>query len=228
MQVALPADLIYNIPARRKLLEMKRGYVLKTEDDPDKLIYAGFSKETAKSFIENFEKYLNDNKDSIEALRIIYNSEDTVITHSMLTELRDRLLAESRQYGVYQIWKNYKVLDETGDVEELDVKANVNALTNLIQIVRFAYKKNQKLTSLIRGYAQRFNLYCGQAQRILTDDQKEIMRQIAEFVINDGALSVMELNEIDTDLWRKGVISLGAPALAEEMQAMSRFLLKVA
>ncbi len=120
------------------------------------------------------------------------------------------------------------MLDETGDVEELDVKANVNALTNLIQIVRFAYKKNQKLTSLIRGYAQRFNLYCGQAQRILTDDQKEIMRQIAEFVINDGALSVMELNEIDTDLWRKGVISLGAPALAEEMQAMSRFLLKVA
>ncbi len=227
-RMELIADLIYNIPARRKLLEMKRGYVLKTEDDPDKLIYAGFSKETAKSFIENFEKYLNDNKDSIEALRIIYNSEDTVITHSMLTELRDRLLAESRQYGVYQIWKNYKVLDETGDVEELDVKANVNALTNLIQIVRFAYKKNQKLTSLIRGYAQRFNLYCGQAQRILTDDQKEIMRQIAEFVINDGALSVMELNEIDTDLWRKGVISLGAPALAEEMQAMSRFLLKVA
>jgi type I restriction enzyme R subunit len=144
----------------------------------------------------------------------------------MLIELRDRLLAESRQYGVYQVWKNYKVLDEVGDVEDLDVKMNVNALTNLIQIVRFAYKKNQKLTSLIKGYAQRFNLYCGQAQRVLTDDQKEIMRQIAEFVINDGAISVMELNEIDTDLWRRGIISLTAPILAEEMQTMSRFLLK--
>ena len=224
----LIADLIYNIPARRKLLEMQRGYVVRTEDDPDELIYAGFSKETAKSFIENFERYLDENKDSIEALRIIYNSEDTVITHSMLVELRDRLLSESRQYGVYQIWKNYKVLDDTGDVDELDVKTNVNALTNLIQIVRFAYRKNQKLTSLIKGYAQRFNLYCGQAQRVLTDDQKEIMRQIAEFVINDGAISVMELNEIDTDLWRRGVISLTAPVLAEEMQTMSRFLLKAA
>ena len=224
----LIADLIYNVPARRKLLEMQRGYVARTEDDPDELIYAGFSKETAKSFIENFERYLDENKDSIEALRIIYNSEDTVITHSMLVELRDRLLSESRQYGVYQIWKNYKVLDDTGDVDELDVKTNVNALTNLIQIVRFAYRKNQKLTSLIKGYAQRFNLYCGQAQRVLTDDQKEIMRQIAEFVINDGAISVMELNEIDTDLWRRGVISLTAPVLAEEMQTMSRFLLKAA
>ena len=225
----LISDLIYNIPARRKLLEMQRGYVVRTEEDPDELIYAGFSKETAKTFIENFEKYLNDNKDSIEALRIIYNSEDTVITHSMLTDLRDRLLSENRQYGVYQIWKNYKVLDENGDVDELDIKTNINALTNLIQIVRYAFKRNQKLTSLIKGYAKRFSLYCGQAQRVLTDDQKEIMRQIAEFVINDGAISIAELNEIDTDLWRKGVIGFNsATVLAEEMQAMARFLLKSA
>ena len=227
-RMALIYSLISNIAARKKLLEMQRGYIINTEEDPDEVIYAGFSKETAKSFIENFEKYLDDNKDSIEALRIIYNSEDTVITHSMLSELRDRLLSESRQYGVYQIWKNYKVLDTEGNVDELDVKTNVNALTNLIQIVRYAYKKNQKLTSLINGYAKRFSLYCGQQQRVLTEDQVEIMRQIAEFVINDGAISVKELNEIDTDLWRKGVTSFGGKVLADEMQALSRFLLKVA
>ena len=224
----LISNLICNIDARRKLMEMQRGYVVRTEDDPDELIYAGFSKETAKTFIENFERYLDENKDSIEALRIIYNSEDTVITHDMLVELRDRLLSESRQYGVYQIWKNYKVLDDVGDVDELDAKMNVNALTNLIQIVRFAYKKNHKLTSLIKGYARRFSLYCGQAQRVLTNNQKEIMQQIAEFVINDGAISVTELNEIDTDLWRKGVNGFTAPILEEELQTMARFLLKAA
>ncbi|MBP1584191.1 MAG: DEAD/DEAH box helicase family protein [Lachnospiraceae bacterium] len=227
-RMALISSLISNIAARKKLLEMQRGYILNTEEDPDEVIYAGFSKETAKSFIENFEKYLNNNKDSIEALRIIYNSEDTIITHEMLSELRDRLLAESRQYGVYQIWKNYKVLDTEGNVDDLDVKTNVNALTNLIQIVRYAYGKNQKLTSLINGYAKRFSLYCGQQQRVLTEDQVEIMRQIAEFFINDGAISVKELNEIDTDLWRKGITSFGGKALADEMQALSRFLLKVA
>ena len=224
----LVADLVGNLPARRKLLEMWRGYVVRTDSDPDELIYAGFSKETARTFIDNFERYLDENKDAIEALRIIYNSKDTVITHAMLVELRDRLLAENRQYGVYSIWKNYKVLDETGDVDELDVKTNVNALTNLIQIVRFAYRKNRKLTSLLKGQAQRFNLYCGQAQRVLTDDQKNVMRQIAAYVVNDGALSVTELNEIDTDLWRRGVLRLTAPVLAEEMQSMARFLLKTA
>lgn len=221
-------DLISNTAARNKLLEMQRGYIVITGEDPDAVIYAGFSKETAKAFIDNFENYLNENKDSIEALRIIYNSEDTIITHSMLNELRDRLLSESRQYGVYQIWKNYKVLDTYGNVDELDVKNNVNALTNLIQIVRYAYKKNQKLTSMVKGYAKRFNLYCGQQQRVLTKEQIEIMHQVAEFIINDGAISVQELNEIDTDLWRKGVTNFGGKLLAEEMQALSKFLLKVA
>ena len=227
-RMALIADLLLSVPARRKLVEMQRGYVVRTESDPDELIYAGFSKETARTFIENFERCLDENKDAIEALRIVYNSSDAVITHSMLVELRDRLLAANRQYGVYPVWKNYKVLDETGDVDDLDAKTNVNALTNLLQIARFAFGKNRKLSPLLKGQAQRFNLYCGQAQRVLTDDQVDIMRQIAAYVVNDGALSVAELNEIDTDLWRRGVLGFTAPVLAEEMQSLARFLLKTA
>lgn len=226
-RMGLIYELISNVAARKKLLEMQKGYIAETDNDPDDVIYAGFSKESAKTFIENFEKYLEENKDSIEALRIIYNSQDTVITHAQLTELRDRLLAESRQYGAYEIWKNYKALDEDGFVDEPDTKANVNALTNLIQIVRFAYKKNPKLTSLINGYAKRFSLYCGQQQRALTKDQIEIMKRIAEFVINDGAITVNELNEIDTDLWRKGVTNFEVKELEEEIFTLSKFLLKV-
>ena len=45
---------------------------------------------------------------------------------------------------------SHEFLDEQGDVEALDGKANVNALTNLIQIVRYAYKKNQKLLHLLQ------------------------------------------------------------------------------
>ncbi len=226
-RLALISILMNNIQARNKLIEMHKGYSVSIQDE-DTVIYAGFSKETAKDYIENFEKYLDANKDSIEALRIIYNSEDTVITHKMLVELRDRLLSENRQYGVYQLWKNYKILDEEGNVDELDIKHNVNALTNLIQLVRYAYKKNQKLTSLVNGYAQRFSLYCGQNQRVLTEDQVDIMKQIAEYVINDGAISAPELNAINTDLWRRGVISLTAPVLNIEMLTMAKFLLRTA
>lgn len=77
------------------MLELHRGYYAVSPDE-DKLIEKGFSKEQALSYIKNFEKYITENADSIEALRIIYNSEETVITHSMLSELQDRLLSVSK------------------------------------------------------------------------------------------------------------------------------------
>ena len=229
VRIALIDDLISNVQARKRLLELQKGFYVTTEEDPDTLIYAGFSKEDAKSYIENFERYLDENKDSIEALRIIYNAEDTLITHSMLTELRDRLLAESRQFGVEKIWKNYKLLDDSGNVDELDAGSNAKALTNLIQIVRYAYGKNPRLTSLITGYAQKFHLYCGQTQRSLTDDQITIMKQIADYIITEGAVTAADLNEIDADLWRNGIRAFAKPAMFnEEIAVLSKFLLKAA
>jgi len=220
--------LMSNLSVRKKLLEMLRGYYAVTPEKEDEVIYKGFSKETAKSFIANFEQYLNNNADKIEALRIIYNSEDTVITYSMLTELQDKLIAENEQFTPYYIWKNYKILDNDGNVEEVDTKQNIKALTHLIQLVRYAYRKSNKLVSLIKGYSQRFSLYCGQAQRKLTDDQKEIMKQIADYIIEEGAISIKELNAFDTDLWRKGIKNFGAPVLSEEIITLAKFILKAA
>ena len=224
----LIACLISNLEARKKLLELYRGYYAISPND-DTLIEKGFSKEEARTFIDNFEQYLNDNADSIEALRIIHNSEDTLITYSMLSELQERLVSENHLFTPYKIWSNYKLLDTDGKVDELDVKQNANALTNLIQIVRYAYKKNPNLTSLLKGYSQKFTLYCGQVQRTLADDQKDIMKQIADYVINDGYINAGELNEFDTDLWRKAVKSFGtAKVLNTEIETLSKFLLKVA
>ena len=115
-----------------------------------------------------------------------------------------------------------------GNVEELDKKQNMNALTNLIQIVRFAYKKTSNLKSLLKGYSQRFALYCGQNQRSLTPEQQEIMKQIADYIINDGYINSMELNAVNTDLWRKAIISFGASSLTSEMIELSKFILKAA
>lgn len=101
-------------------------------------------------------------------------------------------------------------------------------LTHLIQLVRYAYKRTDKLKSLLKGYSQRFTLYCGQAQRPLSPDQQEIMKAIADYIINEGSISVTELNSIDTDLWRKAVKSFGIPALTAEIIDLSKFILKAA
>mgnify|MGYP004528627099 CR=1 FL=1 len=91
------------------------------------------------------------------------------------------------------------------------------------------YKKNNKLKSLLKGYAQRFTLYSGQAQRNLTDVQQEIMRQIAEYIITDGAFTPTELNGFDTELWKKAIPAFGSvKALETEIIDLSKFMLKAA
>lgn len=221
--------LILNVEARKKLLEMHRGYYA-IAPDKDEIIDKGFTKESARSFIDSFEKYLNQNSDSIEALRIIYNSEDVVITYSMLSELQEKLISENRLFTPYVIWSNYKLLDTSGNVDDLDFKQKINALTHLIQLVRYAYKKSSILKSLLKGYSQKFTLYCGQAQRNLTHNQQEIMKQIAAYIINDGAISVNELNEIDTDLWRRAMFSFdeNSALINTEIIEMSKFILRAA
>ena len=195
---SLISCLMLNLDARKKLLELHRGYYAIAPGE-DEIIDKGFTKEAAKSFIDSFEKYLNDNADKIEALRIIYNSEDTVITYSMLSDLRDKLLSENRLFTPYNIWSNYKMLDMNGDVEDLDVKQNIKALTHLIQLVRYAYKKTDNLKSLLKGYSQRFTLYCGQAQRPLSPDQQEIMKAISLMIV---VVYFCGLHKIKSIFWK--------------------------
>lgn len=227
-RLSLIEDLIYNAKAKDKLMELKKGYFVFAPDNPDELIYKGFSIETAKTFIDNFEKYLEDHKDSIEALRIIYNSENKLITYSMLCELRDSLIQADRQFTPYFIWKNYKMLDTEGKVKELEQTKNLNALTHLIQLARYAYKRNDELFSLFGIYSQRFNLYVGSTNHILNETQIEIMRRIADYIVEEGAISAIELNSIDTDLWRNGVTSFGPIVFASEMQMLSKYIIGAA
>ena len=65
-------------------------------------------------------------------------------------------------------------------------------------------------------------------EQFLTEEQKDIMQQIAEYIINDGAITVMELNETDTELWKRAVKSFGGATLASEIKTLSKFILKVA
>ena len=226
-RLSLISILIDNKDAKSKLLELKKGYYIFAPETPDETTHSGFSIEGAKKFIENFEICLNNHKDRIEALRIIYNSEEKLITYDMLVTLRDMLLQENKQYSSYVIWNNYKRLDSEGNVIDLDHRRNVNALTNLIQIARYAYKKDNKLITLHGLFSSRFNLYVGSTNHNLNENQIFIMRKIAESIVDDGAISMEELNTVDTDLWRKGIKEFGKETFKSEISMLSKFIIGV-
>ena len=138
------------------------------------------------------------------------------------------LLSVNRQYVPFFIWKNYRRIDSEGKVDELDLKHNVNALTNLIQIVRYAYQRENRLVSLYGLFNQRFSLYVGSTNHKLTEAQVSIMHRIADYIVEEGAIDANELNSIDTDLWREGITAFGPKVFMSEMQMLSKYIIGVA
>ena len=118
---ALISALINNVKARKKLLEVNAGFIKIAVEETDKLISAGFSKEQSKQYIDSFEKYLEENKDEVEALRILYNQKKVAITYSMLKDLEKKLLAYNNQFKSEFLWTCYQTLNgESGKVKPLN------------------------------------------------------------------------------------------------------------
>lgn len=223
IRLELIKPLIFDIKARKKLLELKAGYEIKSSME-DYEIYSGFDTEKVKSHIEKFESFINDHADDIEALRIIYNS-DFPITMSMLKDLQQKLLDEDRQFTAPRLWSWYRMLDENKAVSSTGKEPD--CLANLIQLVRYGFKMSAQLSSLSTYANSRFNLYEGQIQNTLTQDQLHLMRKISEYVVYSGVISTKEFYGIDADIWRELLQLFGNIDNADKkIIQMSSFILK--
>lgn len=225
---ALVSPLITNQKAREQILLINSGFIKTIINSTDELISADFDKEKSKTYIENFEKYLDENKDKIEALRIIYNSQNITITNTMLKDLEQKLLEENPEFKTSKIWENYRILKEGGKVTSLK-QDEIDAITNLISIARFAYHKTNILKPIFRGYQSSFNLYAGQAQRPLSPEQIQLLGIIAKYIAQNGALSLKELSPLG-DEYQIGIINIfGDKDTANiELNKLAKFIIKEA
>lgn len=224
----LVSAIIDNPKARAKVNEINKGFIKILDEGTDAVVYAGFSVDESKNYTEIFEKYIKDHKDEVEALRIIYNSEDVAITYEMLLDLKTKLHKHNPVLTTKNLWGYYNTLSNNGKLGNRKVKkleeTEVELLTDLIQLVRFAFQKEDTLYSLQGLSAQRFELYCGQNQRPLTPDQKAILKKIAQFVIQNGCISNITLAKYNKQLLMQVAPIWGPENFNSEVQKLSKFL----
>lgn len=192
----LVSPLANHAEARRYLLILAAGFVNTLMPGEDTLISKGFSIEEAKCTTEAFEEFCRENADEIEALRIIYNNEGEPITYSMLKDLEHKLKMANNHFAPKQIWNSYAVLSP-GKVKRSTTKEESDALTNIIQLVRFAFRQIDRLESVVTTSKQYFNLWLGQNQREITDKQREVISRIVDYIASNGACTVRDIREDD-------------------------------
>ena len=217
--------------AREYLLTIQAGFVTILQPGSDELIEAGFTQDDAVKVTGAFEAYLKEHGDELEALRLLDRQSDEPITYAALSELEAALLeADRSNFGTLNLWRSYGRLNadkvtplNAGNADE------VKALTNLIQLVRYAQGQTETLRSLYQSSSQHFNLWCGQMQRALTDEQQKLFRQVADYILMNGAcVQVRQLSRLDgklaMDLLRAS--DMDRKHLEPELLSLSQFMLR--
>ena len=192
----LVSPLANHADARKYLLILAAGFVNTLMPGEDTLISKGFSVEEAKSTTEAFETFCKEHADEIEALRIIYNNEGEAITYSMLKDLENKLKLANNHFTSKQLWNSYAIVNPK-TVRRSTTKEESDALTNIIQLVRFAFHQIERLDSVVTTAKQYFNLWMGQTQREITDKQREVISRIVDYIASNGACTVRDIREDD-------------------------------
>ncbi len=168
--------------ARAKLLELNAGYIDILMPGDDQLIFSGFSVDEAKNTIADFEHFIATKRDEIEALRIIYNGQR--IRYDQLKELSTILHRQNLCFTITNLWEAYQILSPE-KVSPLN-GSEKSAVTGIIQLVRFAYRQIATLESLHQAGSKYFALWSGQMQRELSDEQKQVMQQVQNYILSNG------------------------------------------
>ena len=211
----LVSPLANHADARRYLLILAAGFVNTLMPGEDTLISKGFSIEDAKNTTEAFEEFCRENADEIEALRIIYNNEGEPITYSMLKDLEHKLKMANNHFAPKQIWNSYAILSPS-KVKRSTTKEESDALTNIIQLVRYAFRQIERLDSVVTTSKQYFNLWLGQNQREITDKQREVISRIVDYIASNGACTIRDIREDDATHAAQMIRAFGNMQKADE------------
>lgn len=211
----LVAPIANHADARKYILILAAGFVNTLMPGEDTLIFKGFSVEEARSTTNAFEKFCKEHADDIEVLRILYNNEGEPITYFMLKDLENKLKMENNRFTSKQLWNSYAIINPT-TVKRTSLKEESEALTNIIQLVRFAFHQIEKLDCLVTTAKQFFNLWCGQHQRDITDKQKAIIGKVVDYIASNGACTVKDIREDDKTQAAQMIHAFGNMQKADE------------
>ena len=221
--------LVYNIAnepdAREFLLILNAGFIETLMPGEDMLISKGFSQEEAQTTTSAFEAYCEEHKDEIEALRIIYNNQGEPLTYEILKDLENKLKFASSKFNTSLLWNSYAIINPQM-VKHSSTKEEKEALTNIIQLVRYAFHQIEKLESLYPSASQRFNLWCGQNQRPLTEEQIGVMQQVFSYIASNGYCTITEIKDNDKTQAAQLIRSFGGKNIANEaLSSLSQFII---
>lgn len=141
---------------RNRLIELKQSREqIIDKISPDRVIKAGFDLEAlsaARSEIQSFSQFIDDNKDKIVALQIILGRSHGRLRFEDVKQLAEAITNPPRSLTTSKLWHAYEVLDRS----KVQSTTRSRLLADIVSLVRFAIGKDTMLRPYVETVTERF------------------------------------------------------------------------
>lgn len=184
-----------NPQLRQRLIEIRASHdLIFDEGSKDEILDAWGVVDTtkAKSLVESWIKYIEDNKNEITAIQMLYSKPKNVnITYKEIKELAERIRRPHPTWTVDVLWNAYLALEPT-KVR----KSAVHTTTDLVSLVRFTLGQMDELVPYAQLVEERYAGWLLQQENLgvkFTDSQKWWLDRIKDAISQSAHFDVKDL-----------------------------------
>ena len=174
------------------------------EQTPDVLLKAGFSEEAllkARTMLTSFKKFIEDNKDEIEAIKILYSRPYRAgLRFKHIKELATKLnqppfyVDPSRPESLVRLWQAYELTEP----EKVKGKGG-KKLVDVVALVKHALDPSTPLAPMGITVEERYREWLGEKEKAgitFTADQKKWLDAIKDHIASSLAIEQDDLEEV--------------------------------
>ena len=171
-----------NPDLRQRLVDIHRSYEQTIDTvSADNLIEAGFSDDRANNIVRSFQQYIEENRDEITALQVLYERPRRQrLSYADIKALADVLVSPPRSWTTERLWGAYRQLDES------KVRGSgQRTLAYIVSVVRYAIGGADELAPFADGVRERFQGWLAMqetAGRAFTDEQIRWLEDIRDHI----------------------------------------------
>jgi len=171
---------------RELLVEVKKKNEITIDHvSQDEVIEAGFSADAAdraRGVVQSFEQFIEDHKDEITALQILYSKPYKArLSFDDIKELADQIQAPPNLWTESQLWQAYAALEQT----KVKGAGGRRILTDLVSLVRFAIHQDNELIPFPERVQANFNAWLAsqeQSGRQFSEEQRHWLEMIRDHI----------------------------------------------
>ena len=134
------ADILikpFHNPDLRELIEeLRKDTDQLIDDSADDLIAAGYDEEKAEVLIKNWQQFIQDHKDELDAIQLIYQQpyQKRHLSYEQIEKLAEEIQQPPYNLAPIEVWKAYEQLKKN-KVKGVPPK---ELLTNIVSLIRFS------------------------------------------------------------------------------------------